>query len=194
MKMLDEDIIKACKRKDQKAFRIVYETYSPKMMGISLRYMKNRFEAEEVLQDSFIKLYLTIDKYKFKGSFEAWLRKIVVNTAINKLRSVIKNEMLQINEEVLNIKDSSEAESEHYSSFENPEGYSMDEMLTAIQQLSDRNRVIFNLSEIEGYSVREIANETNLSEHTVRSTLSRAKTIIRINLEKNRKANDAKEK
>lgn len=175
------ELIEACKRNDADAFRKIYDTYAPKMMGISLRYMQNRAEAEDVLQDSFIKVYLNIKKYRSDGSFEGWLRRIVVNVAINKLKENARNEitLLDSDETIANnhIDESNSIEDIEYR-------YSMQEMLNAIQRLSNMHRMIFNMAEIEGFSTKEIAEKLNLSEHTIRGSLSKAKTILRTYLEK----------
>lgn len=181
MKTKEEELIEACKNNNSEAFRQIYDMYAPKMMGICMRYMRNRVEAEDVLQDGFIKVYLNIRKYRYEGSFEGWIKRIMINLAINRLRDEARREYkLLDNEEIAEIKDN-----EYDNGYENDYRYSADEMLNAIQKLSNMNRMIFNLAEIEGFSYKEIAEQLNLSEHTVRATLSRAKTILRMKLEEN---------
>jgi RNA polymerase sigma-70 factor (ECF subfamily) len=155
--------------------------YAPKMMGVCLRYMHNRQEAEDVLQESFIKVYLKINKYRFEGSFEGWLRRIVVNTALNKLRDEAGKDYSLVGDDLIEIINKAETIDNEY------QAYTLDDMLVAIQQLSNMNRIIFNLAEIEGYTNQEIAQKLNLSENTIRGTLSRAKAILRTNLEKSKK-------
>ena len=180
MKHIDEQLISACKKKDEYAFRTIYEIYAPKMMGVCLRYMHNRQEAEDILQESFIKVFLNIDKYRFEGSFEGWLRRIVVNTALNKLRDEAGKDYSLMDDTLIEIINKTENIDNEY------QAYTLDDMLTAIQQLSNMNRIIFNLTEIEGYTTHEIAEKLNLSENTIRGTLSKAKAILRTNLEKNK--------
>jgi RNA polymerase sigma-70 factor (ECF subfamily) len=155
--------------------------YAPKMMGVCLRYMHNRQEAEDILQESFIKVYLKINKYRFEGSFEGWLRRIVVNTALNKLRDEAGKDYSLVGDDLIEIINKAETIDNEY------QAYTLDDMLVAIQQLSNMNRIIFNLAEIEGYTNQEIAQKLNLSENTIRGTLSRAKAILRTNLEKSKK-------
>jgi RNA polymerase sigma-70 factor (ECF subfamily) len=143
--------------------------------------MHNRQEAEDVLQESFIKVYLNIDKYRFEGSFEGWLRRIVVNTALNKLRDEAGKDYSLVGDDLIEIINKAETIDNEY------QAYTLDDMLAAIQQLSNMNRIIFNLAEIEGYTNQEIAQKLNLSENTIRGTLSRAKAILRTNLEKSKK-------
>ena len=178
MKHTEEQLISACKKKDEYAFRTIYEMYAPKMMGVCLRYMHNRQEAEDILQESFIKVYLKINKYRFEGSFEGWLRRIVVNTALNKLRDEAGKDYSLVGDDLIEIINKTETIDDEYT---------LDDMLVAIQQLSNMNRIIFNLAEIEGYTNQEIAQKLNLSENTIRGTLSRAKAILRTNLEKSKK-------
>ncbi|MBR5832501.1 MAG: RNA polymerase sigma factor [Bacteroidales bacterium] len=184
MKTTEEELITACKNNDSEAFKQIYDMYAPKMMGVCMRYMHNRVEAEDILQDSFIKVYLNIKRYRGEGSFEGWIRRIVINVAINKLRNDAKKELKLIDDEELkNIKDN------EYSDMNNDVEYkySAQQMLNAIQKLSNMNRAVFNLAEIEGYSYKEIAEQLNTSESTARSTLSRAKSILKAILEKQSK-------
>ncbi len=184
MKTTEEELITACKNNDSEAFKQIYDMYAPKMMGVCMRYMHNRVEAEDILQDSFIKVYLNIKRYRGEGSFEGWIRRIVINVAINKLRNDAKKELKLIDDEELkNIKDT------EYSDMNNDVEYkySAQQMLNAIQKLSNMNRAVFNLAEIEGYSYKEIAEQLNTSESTARSTLSRAKSILKAILEKQSK-------
>ena len=154
------------------------------MMGVCMRYMHSRVEAEDILQESFIKVYLNIKHYRGEGSFEGWIRRIVVNMAINKLRADAKKELKLMDEEELkNITDSENPTLNHDVEYK----YSAKQMLDAIQKLSNMNRVVFNLAEIEGYSYTEIAKQLNISESTARATLSRAKSILKANLEKQSK-------
>lgn len=178
---IEEKLIAACKKNDTRAFQSIYKLYAPKMMGICLRYMRNRQEAEDILQDSFIKVYLNIGKYRSEGSFEGWIKRIVVNTALNKLRDEANKEYSLLGDDMLEILSNN---APHY---DKEYSYTLDEMLNAIQHLSNMNRIIFNLAEIEGYTTQEIAEKLNLSENTIRATLSRAKAILRTNLEKRKK-------
>ena len=184
MKTTEEELITACKNNDSEAFKQIYDMYAPKMMGVCMRYMHNRVEAEDILQDSFIKVYLNIKRYRGEGSFEGWIRRIVVNVAINKLRNDAKKELkLMDDDELRNIKDNESSDMNNDVEYK----YSAQQMLNAIQKLSNMNRAVFNLAEIEGYSYKEIAEQLNTSESTARSTLSRAKSILKAILEKQSK-------
>ncbi|MBR4301048.1 MAG: RNA polymerase sigma factor [Bacteroidales bacterium] len=184
MKTTEEELITACKNNDSEAFKQIYDMYAPKMMGVCMRYMHNRVDAEDILQDSFIKVYLNIKRYRGEGSFEGWIRRIVVNVAINKLRNDAKKELkLMDDDELRNIKDNESSDMNNDVEYK----YSAQQMLNAIQKLSNMNRAVFNLAEIEGYSYKEIAEQLNTSESTARSTLSRAKSILKAILEKQSK-------
>ena len=137
MKHTEEQLISACKKKDEYAFRAIYKMYASKMMGVCLRYMHNRQEAEDVLQESFIKVYLNIDKYRSEGSFEGWLRRIVVNTALNKLRDDAGKSYSLVGDDLIEIINKTENTDNEY------QAYTLDDMLTAIQQLSNMNRIVF---------------------------------------------------
>ena len=184
MKTTEEELITACKNNDSEAFKQIYDMYAPKMMGVCMRYMHNRVDAEDILQDSFIKVYLNIKRYRGEGSVEGWIRRIVVNVAINKLRNDAKKELkLMDDDELRNIKDNESSDMNNDVEYK----YSAQQMLNAIQKLSNMNRAVFNLAEIEGYSYKEIAEQLNTSESTARSTLSRAKSILKAILEKQSK-------
>lgn len=178
MKPTEEQLIMACRKNDSRAFQSIYELYAPKMMGVCLRYMHNRQEAEDVLQESFIKVYLNIGQFRFNGSFEGWIRRIVVNVSLNRLRDDAKKECKLPGDDMLDVINTINTYTD------NQYNYTMEDMLCAIQQLSNMNRIVFNLAEIEGYTTQEIAEKLELSEHTIRATLSRAKAILRTNLER----------
>lgn len=153
---------------------MLYKIYSKKLFGISLYYSKDYTEAEDVLQESFIKIYKNIKQFSWKGSFEAWMRKIVVNTALEKFRK--QNYMYSLSDVNEYIEDFS------YDDIINE--ISAKELLEIIQELSPRYRMIFNLYAIEGLTHKEIGKKLNISIGTSKSNLARARTILQEKVKK----------
>jgi len=138
------------------------------MYGICLRYARDSAEAEDFMQEGFVRVFNKICQFEFKGSFEGWIKRIMVNTALEKFR---KNDRLYPVEE-MKIFESIEYVEETISSI------SANDLLRIIQELPPRYRMVFNLFAIEGYSHLEIAEMMNISEGTSKSNLSRARVIL----------------
>jgi RNA polymerase sigma-70 factor (ECF subfamily) len=138
------------------------------MYGICLRYTKDSAEAEDIMQEGFVRVFNKISQFEFKGSFEGWIKRIMVNTALEKFR---KNDRLYPVEE-MKIFESTEYVEETISSI------TAKDLLRIIQELPPRYRMVFNLFAIEGYSHLEIAEMMNISEGTSKSNLSRARVIL----------------
>ncbi len=164
----EKDIIKGCINGDKKSQEALYGRFSSKMMGVCLRYAKDYHNAEDLLQEGFIKVFVNMHKYRGDGSFEGWLRRIFVNTAIEHYR---KNVHLYPLSELNNF----EVKSEEVSA---DSKIAADDLLGMLQQLSAGYRTIFNLYAIEGYSHKEIASELNISEGTSKSQLARARALL----------------
>jgi RNA polymerase sigma-70 factor (ECF subfamily) len=163
-----EKLIKACKRNDLKAQRQLYISYKDTLYALCLKYCRNIEEAEDNLQDSFLEIYKNIKKYKGKGSFEGWMKRITINKAITKYKKesliniVINDNLLKdttIDDDCLNIP--------------------LHNILNIIQELPSRYRMVFNLYELDNYSHKEIANQLNIGESTSKSNLHRAKIILK---------------
>ncbi len=147
----------------------LYERYAPKMMIVCLRYSKNLEEAEEILQDGFIRVFKFIGQFKNEGSFEGWIRKIMVNCALQKLRSQVNlRPILSLNTEAHNVL-------YEENIIENISGK---EMIQMVQTLSPAYRMVFNLFYFEGYKHREIASLLGIEEGTSKSNLAQAKRIL----------------
>lgn len=146
------------------------------MMIVCLRYSKNLEEAEEILQDGFIRVFKFISQFKEEGSFEGWIRKIIVNAALQKIRSQVN--LLSI------VSLNKEANNEMYEEtiIENMRGK---ELLQMVQSLSPAYRMVFNLHYFEGYKHREISEMLGIEEGTSKSNLAQAKRILRNAVEKN---------
>jgi RNA polymerase sigma-70 factor (ECF subfamily) len=161
----ENEIIEGCIRKDVHYQKILYEQFAPKMMGVSLRYCNSRMEAEDVLQDAFIKIFNKIKTFENRGSLEGWIRKIVVFTALKsadkRIQKFEPGNLENVNEETFDAKAISNLETA--------------ELLGILKQLPDGYQTVFNLYAIEGYSHKEIGEMLNISEVTSRTQFSRAK-------------------
>lgn len=163
-----EETIKKCASGDRKAQTVLYNQFSSKMYGVCLRYSKDATEAEDNLQDGFIRVFMKIGQFGFKGSFEGWMRRIMVNTSLEKFRK---------NNHLYPVEDMIVFESTQYPE-ETITAISTDDLLKIIQELPPRYRMVFNLYAIEGYSHQEIAKMMKINEGTSKSNLSRARVIL----------------
>jgi len=168
-----KQLIHKCKRRDIKAQSEIYHLFAGKMFALCLKYSKNKQGAEDNLQDAFITIFDKIDQYKFKGSFEGWMKRIVINTALQTYRQ--KNVLNLIED---NLPDEVELEI-------NEEDVSLDFLLNIIQELPERYRMVFNLYVLDGYSHKEISNLLGIAEGTSKSNLSRARLILKEKVELN---------
>ena len=168
--MNELELISLCKKKDRNAFNHLFNQYNRLLMGISIRYCNDVAEAEDVLQESFIKIFHQIQTYQSKGSFEGWLKRIVVNTAINHFKSKkVRIDGGGNSEDFDAIDNAFDIENEMHGN----------ELLEIINQIPEGYKVIFNMNVIEGYTHKEIAKELNISEGTSKSQLSKAKSLLR---------------
>lgn len=164
----NEKLIRKCQQKSRKAFEELYRKFSPFVYGICLRYAKNRDEAQDILQDCFIKIMDRIGDFRFEGSFEGWLHRMVVNESLNYLK-VSKNSFSEIYEE------DADAEDESADIVSN---MTAKELLDVISRLPDGYRTIFNMYVIEGYQHNEIAEILGITESTSRSQLKKAREYL----------------
>ncbi|HAF31293.1 MAG TPA: RNA polymerase subunit sigma-70 [Bacteroidales bacterium] len=164
------DIIKACLKGNRIAQNRLYQLFADKMYGVCLRYADNEDEAKDILQDGFIKVYVNLKQFNNKGSFEGWIRRIIVNTALEKFRD--KNYLFAVN-----MESEYDANSSHYDHILSE--LSAKDLLKLIQDLSPQYRTVFNLYAIEGYSHKEICEKLKIKEGTSKSNLSRAREILK---------------
>jgi len=162
-------LIQGCIKGDRYSQNQLYEIFSKRMFGVCLRYSKTREEAEEVLQEGFMKVFQHIHQFKNDGSFEGWVRKIMVNCALQKYRS--KRQL----HAVVNIDESTV---DPISNEDILGKLSSKELLKIVQQLPPAYRMVFNLYVFEGMKHREIAEMLRISEGTSKSNLSDARTIL----------------
>ena len=163
-----KDVIRESIRGNRAAQRILYDTLAGKMYGVCLRYVRDETEAKDVLQDGFVKIFQNLEQFRFQGSFEGWVRRIMVNTALERFR---KEDRQTSSIEEVDFQDLSGSDNVLSD-------LSAQELLQMIRELSPQYRVVFNLYAIEGYSHKEISQMLNISEGTSKSNLSRARSIL----------------
>lgn len=158
-----------CINGDQRAQRVLFETFAPKMLGVCLRYTKEKTQAEDVLQDAFVKVFLKIKDYN-GGSLEGWIRKIMVNTALDQVR---KNYKFKKNVDVEHV--GHEIAEKSFI----VEALVAEDLLEIIGSMALGYRTVFNMFAIEGYSHREIAKELGITENTSKSQYYRAREHLK---------------
>lgn len=169
--MILEQIINDCKKGNRKAQEQVYRLLSPKIFAVCLKYSRNYEEAQDNLQEGFLLIFDKIEKFQFKGSFEGWAKRVVINYILQQYRD---KRIFEIVSEQLPENDEVEIDEENIS---------MDFLVGIIQELPDRYRLVFNLYVIDGYSHKEIAEMLTINEGTSKSNLARAKTILKEKIE-----------
>lgn len=179
MKPTQEELdlwIRGCKRKDKQCQRKVYEMLFSPMLGVCMRYAQDKQEATDILQDGFIKVFDKIGLYDENGSFEGWVRRIIVNTAIDAIRKR-KNEILTDNIGTYQSAGTSFSnEEEEKTAYK---GLGVNDVVNAMQQLSPMYRAVFNLYVMDGLTHQEIADELEISVGTSKSNLSKARARIK---------------
>ena len=164
----EDELIKGCLRHERAAQQKLYDHFSRKMYAICLRYVRNPMEAEDILVGAFTKIFQKIDQFKFEGSFEGWIRRIVVNDALTYLRKA-RTMYLETDLEEADREPDYDQLSDHLEA---------EDLLNMIQQLPAGYRVVFNLYAIDGFSHKEIAEQLGISENTSKSQLSRARVYL----------------
>lgn len=164
----EEKLIDGCIAGKRDMQRLLYDLYNKKMLVVCLRYAPTTFEAEDILQEGFVKVFANIQNFKKDCPLEFWIRKIIVNTALKHLRQKTLLTVSHETDEVENIS----------SGDYNLNDYSMDELISMIQSLAPRYRMVFNLYAIEGYNHKEIGEMLDISEGTSKSQYSRARAIL----------------
>ena len=177
----DADLIKGCINNDRRMQEELYTRFAPKMYAVCLRYAGNAEEAEDILQEGFIKIFKKLGSFRSEGSFEGWIRRIFVNTSIEHFRR--KTYMQPISEQEENTMEG--------KSLSVLDSLAEKDLIHLIQQLSPGYRTVFNMYVVEGYTHREIGELLGISEGTSKSQLSRAKVILQ---EMVKKFNDEKTK
>lgn len=171
--MILDTLIDECKKGNTKAYEQIYRQLSPKLFAVCLKYSRNYEEAQDNLQDGFLLLFDKIHQFQFKGSFEGWAKRVIINYILQQYRS---QKIFEIVSE--NLPDVSEVEIEE-------ENVSLEFLTKIIQELPDRYRLVFNLYVMDGYSHKEIAEMLAINIGTSKSNLARAKNILKNKIEAN---------
>jgi len=172
--MNEKKLIQGCINEEHYAQKLLYDMYSPKMYYVCLRYARHELEAQDMLQDGFVKVFDKIASFKSNGSFEGWIRRIIVNTSLNHCRKrSFKQEQIGIEDYQDKVVDSKAISL-----------LGEKELLALIQQLPDGYKMVFNLYVIEGYSHKEIGEMLEVTESTSRSQLAKARKWMQNVLEK----------
>lgn len=174
--MDDSTLIKECVNGNARAQRLLFDKFARKMFSVCLRYAKNEEQAEDVLQDGFVKVFVKLKDFKNEGSLEGWIRRIMVNTALDQIRKNSK----QLGD--TNIDDVGYKIENNDFIVEN---MMAEDLMKMVQAMPDGYKVVFNMFAIEGYSHSEIADTLGISENTSKSQYSRARAYLRERLEKN---------
>lgn len=168
------EIIKGCIDGKRKSQEQLYKLYSKKMFGLCLYYTKDYTAAEDIVQEGFVKIFKNIKQFKNKGSFEGWIRKIIINTALEKYRK--QHHLYAVND--------IENYAEDYSYDAIMDYISAKDLIRIIKELSPQYKMVFSLYAIEGYSHKEISEKLGISIGTSKSNLSRARVLLQKKIEK----------
>ena len=166
-----DQLIQQCKKNDASAQSQIYKLYASKLFSVCLKYSNSYVDAEDTLQDAFITIFKKIEQYRHQGSFEGWMKRITINTALQKFRKdgvfdfVNENQIEEVSVEI------------------DDDEIAIDFLLKIIQELPDRYRLVFNLYALDGYSHNEIAEMLNINVGTSKSNLARARMILKEKIE-----------
>ena len=174
-KLSVDDLLEGCKRAERRSQELLYKTLATRMLGVCMRYAKDQYEAEDMLQIGFVKVFQKVNEFRGDGSFEGWIRRIMVNTAI---------EVYRKGQRMLNVVDINDVFDAPQVTFD-MNGLEVKDLMNLIQELSAGYKMVFNLYAIEGYSHKEIAEQLGITEGASKSQLSRARAILRDKLKKN---------
>lgn len=173
--MDEATMIEGCISGNPRAQKQLYDKFSGKMMGVCLRYCSNMDEAEDALQEGFVKVFTKISEFKRDGSFEGWIRRIMVNTALDLLRKNKKHAFnTSIDDVNVHLTDGETALNQ----------LAAEDLLLLLSKLPTGYRVVFNMFAIEGFSHKEIAEHLGVTESTSKSQYSRARAFLKESLER----------
>lgn len=175
--LTEAEIVYRCLQQDVLAQNELYRRYAGKMMAVCMRYARNRDAAADIMQDGFVKVFINLKSFKGEGSFEGWIKRIMINTALKQYRKDLK------------FKNDVDIDSAYNLTFESDivSRISAKELMGHIQELPDGYRTIFNLYVVEGFQHNEIGELLGISEGTSKSQLSRARNYLMQTIKKDYK-------
>jgi RNA polymerase sigma-70 factor (ECF subfamily) len=175
--LTEAEIVYRCLQQDVLAQNELYRWYAGKMMAVCMRYARNRDAAADIMQDGFVKVFINLKSFKGEGSFEGWIKRIMINTALKQYRKDLK------------FKNDVDIDSAYNLTFESDivSRISAKELMGHIQELPDGYRTIFNLYVVEGFQHNEIEELLGISEGTSKSQLSRARNYLMQTIKKDYK-------
>ncbi|MFZ4521664.1 MAG: RNA polymerase sigma factor [Bacteroidales bacterium] len=176
--LVDDSIIEGCIAGKRSAQSALYRKYAAVMLALCLRYAQNHDEAEDILQEAFLKIFQNITSYRKEGSFEGWMKRIMINHALNYYR---KNRKLPFLEDIAGINETEIVESEEQQALHAP--VSAEKLTALIQMLPPGYRMVFNMYVFEEYSHKEISRELSISENTSKTQLLKARRMLRKKLD-----------
>ncbi len=163
----ETDLLNGCMKGDRRMQKQLYDQFSPKMYAVCLRYMGNGDDAQDILQEGFIKVFRNLEKFRGDGSFEGWMRRIFVNTAIEQIRKKKTDLSLTEKEDLIELKSVSAIDNINEK-----------DLLQIVSELSPGYRTVFNMYVVEGFNHKEISETLGISEGTSKSQLARARMIL----------------
>ena len=178
----DEQIIEGCMAGKRKSFSLLYKKYASTMLGICMRYCKNRIDAEDVMQDGFLKVFSQVHKFRSEGSFEGWIKRIMINAAIDNYQANLRLSFIQDSlhlHEQADPPDSTQEDDDLPPEMNIPK----EKLMAMIQELPDGYRMVFNLYAIEGFGHKDIAAMLGISESTSKTQLLKARRVLRKKIE-----------
>ncbi|MCX6183333.1 MAG: RNA polymerase sigma factor [Bacteroidetes bacterium] len=168
--MNEKEVIEGCIKGNERDFKTFYSHFYGKMFHACVRYAKDREEAKDIVQEGFLRVFKNLDQFDFKGSLEGWVRRVMVNSAINHYRKQMKDIINYMEDDKVVYLEKHEEES-----YESPENISSEQLLAMVQSLTPVYRTVFNLSVMEGFSHKEISESLGITESTSRSNLAKAR-------------------
>ncbi len=170
-----KNLVKGCQKGEKGYQKALYDKYAPKMLGVCMRYARDRSEAEDYLQEGFIKVFNNLEKLRNPNQLEGWIEKIMVNTALEHIRK-----KKTVNGQEVDLEENMDLEEDEQVTGE----LSRNELLKVIQDLPSGFRAVFNMYAIEGYSHKEIAQMLDITEGTSKSQYARAKSLLQKKVKK----------
>jgi len=183
----NQELVKGCQKGNNESFRLLFDKHSSWMMGVCLRYSKDQEDAQDILQDSLVKIFKAVKNFNFTSDaqFVSWLKTIIINTSLNHLRAQAKNIFISIDFE------SEKSASSHYNEDEALDEdefeYSQEILMKYIQELPVGYKTVFNLYVFEDFTHKEISEQLNISENTSKTQLFKARNMLRNKITKSLK-------